>query len=93
LPTAQAIAAGNDPDLDPADIRVCHPVNGTSQGKVGDPVRVYIFKDGAEGYPFTFVKSGGILKVLSVPDLTVRLAVRATARLEKSVASPVNCPP
>jgi hypothetical protein len=93
VPTAQALAAGNAQDvLVASDVQVCYPIGPTgTQGQVGDPVRVYIFKDGAEGYPYTFVKSGGILKVLNVPDFTVRMAPRATERLEKSVASPTSC--
>ena len=95
LAQIQNLAAGNAPDaLVPADVLVCHPVGSTgTTGQVGDPVRVYIFKGGAEGYPDTLIPSGGILKALGAPNLTVRMSPRATARLEKSVASPVACPP
>jgi hypothetical protein len=93
VPTAQALAAGNAPDvLSPGDVRFCYPMNGTSQGKVGDPVRAYLHTGGSEGYKYTIVKSGGILKALNLPNLTVTMSPRATARLEKSVSSPNNCP-
>jgi len=91
---AQNLAAGNAPDrLQPADVQVCHPVNTDgSQGSVGDPVRVYIYKDGAEGYPFTLVPLGGIFNAFGVDDLVARMKPRATTRLEKSVGTPINCP-
>jgi hypothetical protein len=94
LSQVQNLAAGNATEyIDPADVLWCHPVgpNGT-QGKVGDPVRVYVYKSGDEGYPFALVPSGGILDAFTDP-LTVRMSPRATARLEKSVAAPVDCPP
>ena len=93
LADAPDLAAGNAPDtLIPADVRVCHPIGSSgSQGQVGDPVRVFIFNGGSEGYPDTLIPSGGILKALGAPNLTVRMSPRATARLEKSVAAPVTC--
>lgn len=94
LAEAQNIAAGNAPDvLHPADIRVCYPMNGTSQGQVGDPVRVYIYRSGAEGYPFTIAPTSGVLNAIGIRNLVVRMSPRATARLEKSVSSPNSCPP
>ena len=94
VPTAQALAAGNAPDvLTPADVLVCYPDNNGSKGQTGDPVRVYIYKDGAEGYPYTLVPATGIFSALGASSLTVRMSPRATARLEKSVTSPVDCPP
>ncbi len=96
LPEVQNLAAGNSNSvLDPADINWCHPVDTDgSQGKVGDPVRVYIFVDGEDGYPYPLVPSGGTFNsVFGAAALTVRMAPVATARLEKSVASPVNCLP
>ena len=95
LSAVQDLAAGNAPDaLASADVLVCHPV-GTSgtKGQVGDPVRVYLYKSGAEGYPYTLVSVGGIFSALGAPSLTVRMSPRATARLERSVGSPVDCPP
>jgi TadE-like protein len=95
LAQVQDLAAGNAPDaLVPADVLVCHPV-GTSgtQGQIGDPVRVYIYKGGAEGYPYTLVSVGGIFNALGLGSLAVRMSPRATARLEKSVLTPVDCPP
>jgi hypothetical protein len=90
----QALAAGNAPDwIDPADVLICHPIDSDgSQGQVGDPVRVYIHKDGAEGYPYTLVNTGGMLSTWGVTGITVRMSPRATSRLEKSVAVPTNCP-
>lgn len=94
LSDVQNLAAGNAPDvLIPADVRVCHPVGPSgTKGQVGDPVRVYLYKSGAEGYPYRLVSSGEILSAAGVPNLTVRMSPRATARLEKSVATPVDCP-
>jgi hypothetical protein len=95
LTDVQNLAAGNsNSTLDPADVLWCHPIDtdGT-QGKVGDPVRVYIFRDGAEGYPYDIVPSGGTFDaVFGASAATVRMSPRATARLEKSVTAPVNCP-
>ena len=95
LTDVKNLAAGNAPDaLVPADVRVCHPLGSTgTKGQIGDPVRVYLYKGGAEGYPDTLFSSGGILRALGAPNLTVRMSPRATARLEKTVATPVDCPP
>lgn len=97
-PQIQGLAAGNAPDaLDPADVAICHPLNTTTgtQGQVGDPVRVYLQEggSGAEGYEYTLVSLGGIFNAFGVGELKVRMSPRATARLEKSVAIPVDCPP
>ena len=78
--------------LDATEVGICYPMNGSSQGKVGDPVRVFLKKsDGSEGYDYTIVKTGGILKVIGMGDLTITMKPRATTRLEKSVTSPTNC--
>jgi hypothetical protein len=95
LTDVQDLAAANAPNhLEPADIHWCHPVGATSgtQGKVGDPVRVYIEIDGEEGFPFKIVPTTGILAAIGVSPITVQMEPRGTARLEKSVTSPVNCP-
>ena len=78
--------------LDPGDIAWCHPVVNGSQGSIGDPVVVYIWRDGAEGYEFTLAPSTGIFNALGVNSITVNMSPEARARLEKSVATPVNCP-
>src|SRR5512135_1815742 len=86
LAAVQALAAGNAADqITPADIQVCYPVGSSSgtQGQAGDPVRVYIFKDGAKGYPFPLVPDNGIFKAFGAATLTVRMAPEATARLER----------
>lgn len=94
LSEVQNLAAGNATEqIDAADVKVCHPLgDGGSQGHVGDPVKVYIFKDGAKGYPFPLVPSNGIFSAFGVGTLTVRMSPEATTRLEKSVAAPVACP-
>lgn len=86
LTNIQNLAAGNAPDtLAPADVRVCYPPGVSSRGGIGDPVRVYIFKSGAEGYPFTIIPSGGILTAAGGGlSPTLRMSPQATARLEKS---------
>ena len=92
VPTAQALAAGNAPDvLNPADVLVCLPPGST--GKRGDPVRVYLYTGGAEGYEYTMVSASGIFRALGAPSLTVRMSPRATARLEKDVSGLASCPP
>jgi uncharacterized protein (UPF0333 family) len=96
LTDVQNLAAGNAPEqLAPGDVQWCHPVGPSgTQGQVGDPVRVYIkyAADGQEGYPFNLVPTGSIFGGLfGANSATVRMSPRATARLEKSVAAPVNC--
>jgi hypothetical protein len=61
LTEVQDLAAGNAREyIDPADVQWCHPPGpGGTRGQVGDPVRVYIFDSGDEGYPVTLVPSGG----------------------------------
>jgi membrane-associated phospholipid phosphatase len=84
LSNVQDLAAGNAPDaLTPADVRLCYP---DGSGQVGDSVRAYIFKDGAAGYLYTLVSTGGLLKALGA-NLNVRISPQATARLEKSVSA------
>jgi hypothetical protein len=93
VPTAQALAAGNAPDvIAPADVLVCYPDNNGSQGQTGDPVRVYIYKDGAEGYPYALVPLGGIFDALGVTSPVVHMSPRATARLERSRADASSFP-
>ena len=95
LTEVQNLAAGNSNSvLNPADVRWCHPLDSDgTRGKVGDPVRVYIFRDGAGGYPYQLVATGGTFNaVFGAGVNTVRMAPVATARLEKSISSPVNCP-
>ena len=95
LAQVQALAAGNAPDvIDPADIAWCHPVGSSgTQGATGDPVVVYIWMGGQEGYEYTIASAAGILNVVGLNNLSVRMSPEATARLEKSVATPVDCPP
>lgn len=94
LTEVQNLAAGNAPDsIDPGDVRVCHPTGPSgTRGRVGDPVMVYLFQDGGEGHPYTLVNADGIFNAFNVPPLVVRISPRATARLERSVTSPVICP-
>lgn len=93
LAQVQSLAAGNAPDtLSTGDVQVCYPTGPSGTiGKVGDPVRVYIQKGGLEGYPYTLVQTGGIIRAFNVPSLTVRMSPRATSRLEKSVDTPTAC--
>lgn len=99
LAEVQNIAAGNAREvIDPADVAWCHPPGPTSpatQGRIGDPVRVYIYKDGAEGYPYEVAPSGGVLTMFGFSRPAIRMSPIATARLETSVSagSIVNCPP
>ena len=85
---AKTLAAGNAREnLTAADVEICYPLNGTSQGHVGDPVRVYLKKaDNTEGFDVTLVATGGIFSALGIPDMTVTMQPRATTRLEKSVS-------
>jgi hypothetical protein len=88
------IGAGNAPDvLAAGDLRFCYPpdADGT-RGQTGDPVKAYIFKDGAVGYPYTIVSSTGILKAANVGNLTVRMKPSATTRLEKTAGAPAALP-
>lgn len=90
VPTAQALAAGNAPDvIASGDVLACLPAGST--GKAGDAVRVYIYTGGAEGYDYTLVPATGIFKALGAASLSVRMSPRATARLEKSVAGMAAC--
>jgi len=94
LTQVQDLASSNAPEvLDPADIAWCHPV-GTSgtKGRSGDPVVVYIWTGGQEGYEYTIAPAAGILNVVGLNNLAVRMSPEAKARLEKSVATPVDCP-
>ncbi len=93
LTDVQNLASGNAPEvLSPSEVQWCHPMGtGGTQGKVGDPVRVYVVEGGTEGIEYTLVSAGGIFSALGVPPLTVRMGPRATARLEKSVSIPVDC--
>ena len=97
LTEVQNLAAGNsNSTLNPLDIQWCHPldIDGT-QGKVGDPVRIYILPQGEseEGYPYKLVATGGTFNtVFGAGALTVRMAPVATARLEKSISFPEPCP-
>lgn len=88
LAQVQTLAAGNaNETIVPADIRWCFP-NGT--GKVGDPVKVYIYKSGAAGYPYQLVPTGGTFDaVFGASALTVRMGPTATTRLEHSVTASV----
>jgi hypothetical protein len=88
LAQVQDLAAGNSNDvINPADVRWCFP-NGT--GKVGDPVKVYIFKGGSSGYPYDLVPVGGTFNaVFGAGALTVRMEPTATTRLEHSVPASV----
>lgn len=88
LNEVQDLAAGNANDtLDPSDVQWCFPA-GT--GRVGDPVEVYIYKDGGTGYPYQLVPSAGTLHaVLGASALTVRMGPTATTRLEHSVPASV----
>ncbi len=88
LSEVQNLAAGNANDtLSPSDVKWCFP-DGT--GKVGDPVEVYIYKDGGTGYPYQLVPSGGTLDaVFGASALTVRMGPTATTRLERSVPAAV----
>ncbi len=94
LTDVQKLAADNaSEDINPSDVAVCYPVDSNGkQGAVGGPVRVYIEKSGSEGYKYTLVPLGGIFKAFGASSVTVTMAPRATARLEKSVASPASCP-
>jgi hypothetical protein len=88
LSQVQNLAAGNANDtLNPSDVRWCFP-SGT--GKVGDPVKVYVYKDGDAGYPYQLIPSGGTLSALfGASALTVRMGPTATSRLEHSVPASV----
>jgi membrane-associated phospholipid phosphatase len=88
LAQVQDLAAGNaNETIDPADIKWCFP-NGT--GGVGDPVKVYIYKDGDTGYPYELVPTGGTFNaVFGAGALTVRMGPTATTRLEHSVSAAV----
>jgi hypothetical protein len=90
------LAAGNAEDrIDPNDVYICHPIDSDgSQGQVGDPVRVGVAMNNSttnEGYPYVLVNTGGIVSAFGIADLTVDLAPRATARLEKSDGTPIDC--
>jgi hypothetical protein len=95
LAEVQTLASENANEwIDPTEVQWCHPVGPSgTQGKIGDPVRVYLEVDGDEGFPYTLVPSNGILESLGVPNLVIRMSPRATARLEKTVsaAAVVNC--
>jgi hypothetical protein len=88
LNEVQDLAAGNsNSTLDPSDIKWCFP-DGT--GGVGDPVQVYIYNDGDEGYPYEIVPDGGTFDVVfGASAFTIRMDPRATSRLEKSVPASV----
>jgi hypothetical protein len=99
LAEVRSITAGNAPDrVDEDDVMWCHPGSGSSRGKVGSQVVVYLDEDGPAGtelgVPFTLVATGGVFKIFGVDDRTVQLNPRATSRLEKSVPDEwlVTCP-
>ena len=88
LAQVQSLAAGNsNTSLNAADVKWCFPTGPTgTTGKVGDPVKVYIFKSGAAGYPYQLVPAGGTFNALfGASALTVRMGPTATTRLERSV--------
>lgn len=93
LADVQALAAGNAAEnLDPADVKWCLPAGST--GIIGQSIRVYIDDDasgGVEGYDFTLVPSNGIFAAFGVPDLTISMKPRATARLEGTVVGVPPC--
>lgn len=88
----QDLVAGNAPDqIDPADVARCYPDGPTgTNGKVGDPVQVFIYQDGGKGHDYTIAPASGILNVVGLSNITVNMSPVATARLEKSVAAPVD---
>ncbi len=80
LPTAAAMGAGNSPEnLKASDVKWCFP-NG-APFRAGDPIRAYA------DYPFELVPVGGIARALGFSSLSVTLSPKATARLEKDLAS------
>jgi hypothetical protein len=95
LTQVRDIAAGNAPEnIDPADVAWCHPPGeGGSRGKVGDPVAVYLWIGGSEGYDYTLTSASGIFGWINVGDFSVNMSPVATARLERAFSgTPVNCP-
>jgi len=92
LADVQNLAAGNSGGtLDTDEIDWCLPAG--SSGSVGDEIRVYIDEngDGSEGYALTLFPSTGIFSAMGVSALSVDMAPRATARLEKSVSGIPAC--
>ena len=88
LTQVQNLAAGNsNTSLNSTDVKWCFPTGPTgTTGRVGDPVKVYIFKSGAAGYPYKLVPTGGTFnKLFGASALTVRMGPTATTRLERSV--------
>ena len=93
LSDVQDLAAGNSGgSLDSDEVDWCLPAG--SSGSVGDEIRVYIDEggDGSEGYAFVLIPAGnGIFSAMGVNPLSVNMAPRATARLEKSVSGIPAC--
>lgn len=61
-----------------ANLRRCLPDGST--GQVGDQIAVEV-----TGYSYTLISSTGIVSAFGVGSLTVPMAPRATARLERSL--------
>jgi hypothetical protein len=96
LPQVQNLAAGNAREqLKPENVQWCFPEGPThTRGRVGDPVTVFISKDGQTGYPYNLVSLGTLNADFYGGALTVQLDPRATTRLERSVpASALSAAP
>jgi hypothetical protein len=92
LAEAADIGSGNAADsVDPEEIKLCLPTG--SSGSVGDEIRAYIDEgnDGSEGYGFTLIPATGVFAAFGWTGLTVDMAPRATARLERSVSGVSAC--